>query len=120
MSFLERYRRHTEGYVIHAIDSDDHDEFSWSPCGTCGSKLGGARYGATLVKGPGDASSDQIKLRSCVDCAAFAANGQLPDEEPAPKRCKHCGDVLSLSWGAEHDFCRWESCEKAEREARHE
>lgn len=81
MTFLERYRRETEGFAIHAIDTDDYDEFSWAECDTCGTRLGGARYGATLVRNPGDASSEQVKVCSCVDCVAFAANGTLPEEE---------------------------------------
>ena len=79
MTFLERYAQHTEGFAIHAV-GDGEAFFSWSPCDTCGCKLGGDRHDCVLVRKPGDASSEQIKVTSCTDCVLFAANGQLPEE----------------------------------------
>lgn len=79
MTFLKRYQRATEGYAIHSVDAHEA-HFSWAPCETCNSKLGGDRYDCTLVRGPGDAASDQIKVASCVDCVLFAANGDLPED----------------------------------------
>lgn len=33
----------------HLFLGDDHDEFSWSPCDTCGSNLGGSRYEVGVI-----------------------------------------------------------------------
>jgi hypothetical protein len=37
----------------------DEEEFSWAACDCCGSKLGGMRHGATLMRSNADSGSDK-------------------------------------------------------------
>lgn len=80
--FLRDYEERTKGYQIHTIvDSEDEGSFSWSPCDTCGSPLGGTRYDCVLTNPGADSRGrrkPQVKVRSCTDCVVFAANGTLP------------------------------------------
>lgn len=57
----------------HLIAGDDDLGFSWSPCDTCGSTLGGDRY---LVHVVDDGEWDTME--SCVDCLMYIANAELP------------------------------------------
>lgn len=76
--FVAAFERGTEGFQIVAVDTDDEGCFSWSPCDTCSSPLGGTRYRATLCNPGADKSKVEVKI--CTDCTMFAANGELPTE----------------------------------------
>jgi hypothetical protein len=56
----------------------DEPHFSWSPCGICGSHLGGDREvwhwvdkDGAIIHEPG----------ACVDCVMYLANGDIPEGE---------------------------------------
>lgn len=66
----------------------DEGSFSWSPCESCGSHLGGDRYPA---HGIGEVRRDArgrflpcsghlFHLEVCADCLAYLANGEEPQE----------------------------------------
>lgn len=76
--FKAAYDIGTEGFEILSIDTDDEGSFSWSPCDTCSSPLGGTRYRATLCNSGKDRR--QVEVRICIDCAMYSANGELPEE----------------------------------------
>lgn len=99
MSYVERYESNTKDYSMvalgslpgcdecgleasadhEAIELADEPGFSWRPCDTCDSQLGGDRFHAHgLLTGP---DFDAVHLNVCIDCASFIANGQLPLEE---------------------------------------
>lgn len=50
--------------------------FSWSQCDACHSALGGDRHAAHGV----NADGDMVHLDVCLDCVAYMANGELPEE----------------------------------------
>ncbi len=79
--FLAAYDQRTRDYGIHAQIGHDEGYFSWSPCDTCGSTLGGTRYDCVLTN-PGVDKHGRKHARhevsSCTDCLVFAANGDLP------------------------------------------
>lgn len=70
----------------HSEECDDSESyFSWSPCDTCGSTLGGDRTPCVLTNAGTVRGEDgivrrheTIEVESCVDCVMFAANGDLP------------------------------------------
>ena len=57
-------------------DVCDEGVFSWRPCESCGSSLGGDRYDAHGLTADGEI----IHLDICVDCLMLHANGDTPDE----------------------------------------
>jgi len=69
---------------VDAMDCDEYHlsveaSFSWSPCDCCGSSLGGDRLPA---HGFAEVSGRDILLHmsACVDCAAYLANGTIPED----------------------------------------
>lgn len=101
--FLDAIERNWPGYTIapgaspdmdccgnHPADSDelqieDEGGFSWSPCESCGSTLGGDRHpGHAIHKdafGPNAKRPDDVHhISMCVDCLLFHANGDLPED----------------------------------------
>ena len=52
----------------------DEPEFSWQPCDSCGSTLGGDRHPAH-----GLIDNELAHFKICIDCALYYANGELPD-----------------------------------------
>jgi len=74
--FVAAFKVGTEGFEILSLDTEDEGCFSWSPCDTCSSPLGGTRYDATLCNSGEDRR--QVRVRVCTDCAMFSANGVLP------------------------------------------
>ena len=71
----------------HAHDDEDHQcepSFSWQKCDGCGSRLGGTRETAYAIHkeafGPNAKQPDNVhEISICVDCAAYYANGDLPE-----------------------------------------
>lgn len=57
-------------------NGENDEEFSTWPCDVCRSHLSGYRHHAT---GYHMESSTVFEYSICVDCAMFAANGDLPD-----------------------------------------
>ena len=82
--YTDAVEHQLKGIEAVSINSDDHDDFSWSQCDGCGSTFGGARYGASgLIPRVGATiadGADTITLSVCVDCVMFLANGEEPDE----------------------------------------
>lgn len=56
----------------------DEGHFSWNPCDTCNSPLGGNRYAAHGIITGKDVI---LHLNVCVDCLTYSANGDLPQPE---------------------------------------
>lgn len=56
----------------------DEPSFSWSPCGICGSRLGGDREAWHYVH----AGKLYHNGDACTDCVLYLANGDAPEEEP--------------------------------------
>ena len=54
---------------------DDEGVFSWSPCESCGSSLGGTRYSAHAF----DKGGRLYHLEICCDCLLYHANGDEPE-----------------------------------------
>lgn len=52
--------------------------FSWSPCDTCGSTLGGNREDSHGIY-----DGALIHLACCTDCVVYIANSELPTEVSA-------------------------------------
>ena len=59
-------------------DSTDEGHFSWQPCDTCGSSLGGDRFAAHYVD-PTDVERYPCHIEVCVDCLQYIANGEEPE-----------------------------------------
>ena len=51
------------------------DEFSWSSCEACGSRLGGSRHVAHALD-----DGELVHVMVCVDCVMYIANGDDPEE----------------------------------------
>jgi hypothetical protein len=67
---------------------DDEGGFSWSPCESCGSTLGGNRYSAhgwMKLKG----KDTLVHLEICEDCLTYLANGDLPEHWQASRYDKN-------------------------------
>ena len=81
--FTRRYQKKTKGYEIHSQeDPEDEGHFSWSPCDTCGSRLGGNRTTCLLTNPGVDRRGKKypvVRVESCDDCLYFAAYGRLSD-----------------------------------------
>ena len=61
---------------LHAVSiGDSEPSFSWMPCDSCGSRLGGDRFDAVAL----DDDKEIYELSICVDCAMYHANGELPE-----------------------------------------
>lgn len=61
---------------------DVEGSFSWSPCGICGSSLGGDRYVWHWISGGdehGKGGDIQHEHDACEDCVLFLANGDEPE-----------------------------------------
>jgi len=77
--YLER------GPTNDEIDCAGESHFSWSPCDSCGSSLGGDRHPAHGVIADTIEEARQKDraiehFNICTDCLMFHANGDLPDE----------------------------------------
>ena len=73
----DAYNEDDEDIFQEKIESQevlDEGNFSWSPCDTCGASFGGDRYNAH-----GFVNGEIIHLDICVDCLAYFANGDLPE-----------------------------------------
>lgn len=73
--------RGLEGLMFVSVGScdaqrcSDEPSFSWSPCGICGSRLGGDRYTWHAdMDGELQHYSD-----ACVDCVMYIENGDEPE-----------------------------------------
>ena len=73
-AFTDAVARETAGLRDINVTSEE-SHFSWSPCDTCGSMLGGSREDALAHDGEGDL----IELEICSDCAMYFANGDEPE-----------------------------------------
>ena len=66
-----------------AGDIEAEGSFSWSPCGICGSHLGGDREPWHAIAGePGDDLKGREILHfsdACIDCVVYLANGDEPE-----------------------------------------
>lgn len=47
--FRARFAEHSAGLWHISVEADEGTAFSWTPCDTCGSHLGGDRYEAKAV-----------------------------------------------------------------------
>lgn len=87
----------------HACEVDGESHFSWSPCGICGSRLGGDRHVWHALHADQVAARDahretarhmpigretrepEVEILhfddACVDCVMYLANGEEPEEE---------------------------------------
>lgn len=72
--FTDAVAEHTEGLTNISVTSEE-SHFSWSPCDTCGSELGGDREDVVGFNERGEA----IELAVCIDCAMYFANGDEPE-----------------------------------------
>lgn len=66
-----------------AREGADEGHFSWSPCDSCGSRLGGNRYPAHgYISGLTSAQGERTHahFNVCVDCLQYHANGTEPDK----------------------------------------
>lgn len=74
-----------KGPECEYADGDDNHQceshFSWSPCDSCGSTLGGDRQTAYAftIDDDGHIGDDPVKLSICVDCVMYHANGDEPE-----------------------------------------
>lgn len=63
---------------------DETEEcFSWSPCGICGSSLGGGRHVWHWINGGDDSGKGGEIIHehdACTDCVMYLANGDEPEE----------------------------------------
>ena len=66
------------GYAMGKISDDGG--FSWSPCGICGTQLGGDRYVWHWVD---DDDNIAHADNCCVDCLVYLANGDEPENWPS-------------------------------------
>ena len=58
-------------------DVGDEGGFSWSPCGICGSTLGGDRYVWHWLDEDGELMHESD---GCADCLIYISNGDEPEE----------------------------------------
>lgn len=84
--YLKGIKRTHHGYAEGCPDcpeeqdpekNPDEGGFSRSDCDSCGSSLGGGRYAA---HGFDDKTGELYHLDICVDCLAYHANGEVPEE----------------------------------------
>lgn len=66
-------------------EDEDEGGFSWGPCESCGSTLGGNRYPAHAIHreafGPGAKRPDDVHhIEICTDCLIWHANGDEPED----------------------------------------
>lgn len=92
-AFGDAVEHNCKGYTVapgcHGIECEfaDGDEshqceasFSFAPCDSCGSRLGGDRSPATMIPLDFKAGDDtMIDISICVDCALAWANGDEPE-----------------------------------------
>lgn len=85
--------RNCEGYTVapgchgveceHAYGDLDHfcePSFSWSPCDSCGTTLGGDREPATMIPLDYKAGDDTIiDVSICTDCVIAWGTGENPE-----------------------------------------
>lgn len=67
-----------------AYELANEPSFSWQPCESCGSTLGGHRYAAHAIHreafGPDAARPDDVHhIEICTDCLVWHANGDEPE-----------------------------------------
>ena len=74
-SVLDELRKVIISELIETGELADEPHFSWSPCESCGSSLGGNRYAAHSTDADGNISHWDI----CEDCLFYFANGDLPE-----------------------------------------
>ena len=71
LEFVEAIEHYCGGAQVTLGDSED--EFSWSQCDSCGSRLGGSRHEAHI-----EIEGEWHEIGICCDCVQFWANGELP------------------------------------------
>ena len=79
----ERVDDYWNGLIVTPAPAREDVEgyFSWSPCESCGSHLGGDRYDVAWWSE--DDSGDEGTGSVCVDCYCYIANGDIPEEAQA-------------------------------------
>ena len=91
--FDKAVEHYCEGYTVapgcrgdqceHSDSDENHScepSFSWSPCDSCGTTLGGDREPASMIPNnfrPGDDTIIEVSI--CTDCVLAWANGESPD-----------------------------------------
>lgn len=77
-TFTERVNAYWDGLIV-SVDTHEDEGFSWSPCESCGSHLGGHRYRVSWfdLEDRDEHGAGTV----CVDCACYIANGDVPDGE---------------------------------------
>lgn len=61
-------------------DACSEPHFSWSPCGICGSSLGGDREVWHWVHARADGTREIVhEDNACIDCVLYLANGDVPE-----------------------------------------
>lgn len=76
--FSERVNAYWDGLIV-SVDTRDEGWFSWSPCESCGSHLGGHRYPVSwfAMHDHGETGTGTV----CATCAMYIANGEVPDDD---------------------------------------
>lgn len=98
MGFIERFEATTKsmealstGFCPDCFDCTERglteegggaQGFSWRPCETCGSRLGGDREAAHYL----DSDREINHVSVCIDCLHYIANGDIPEEDPRNDR----------------------------------
>ncbi len=76
-------KKKRDGYE-RAFDRANESCFSWSPCESCGSSLGGDRHPAHfLLEGWEKLPKEERKIHHCLvctDCVMYHANGDEPED----------------------------------------
>lgn len=76
MSYIENVSERLGNLWVSV--GDEVDEFSFSQCESCGSRLGGSRHEASTYHRE---TKEVLELRICPDCVVFHAYGELPEGE---------------------------------------
>jgi len=101
MSFVDKVTNNLEGVKFFSVgpcpgcetcglsdnpteeeyDLASESHFSWSPCDSCNSHLGGDRHAAHGYITFDDGSEELVHFDVCTDCLLYHANGDVPEEE---------------------------------------
>lgn len=74
-AFVDRVDAYWDGLLVVVVE--DGAGFSWHPCESCGSPLGGDREHVHWVRvGTDERGTGTV----CVDCAMYIANGEIPPD----------------------------------------
>lgn len=91
--YLTAIENHTEPGYHWSVGEGDNG-FSYEPCDSCGTKLGGNRFCAVQINptAPGPFGDRVIQCSICEDCLMFHANGDEP--EIFCESCEECSGPL--------------------------